>query len=221
MDAKAQRIAASGLVAVAVIIAAGFFVRSCWNAPASSVDRVANAANRLVGNIVQHCKDTLNATPIVTITEQVVVQTPKGIAELATASSDVVVDYRYEGTWYGSHKTMDLRGRYKAKAGFDVSTNFVVLVQKDPLCVTVQIPEPQLLSCEMITNEVIDSADGWWNKLTPADQAEAVNAMQRKARLEAQRSGIIESARQEFEKRIKSTPGLEAVPVKFQYVNKR
>jgi hypothetical protein len=217
MDAQVQKRLATGLVLVAVIIALTFALTRCIKAPMEGV--VDNGA-KFVDRLIQSCEKLFNATPIVTVNERVVVSAPTGIAELDTAKQIIVVDHIYENTWLGSTKTLTLRGTYCVKAGFNLETNFNICIAQDSHQVTgvrVEMPPPQVLSCEMLNHEVVGSDNGWWNKLSPKDQEEAVNAMQKEASREAQKQGLLNAATQEFEKKIRTIPELRKALITFQY----
>jgi hypothetical protein len=159
----------------------------------------------------------VHAKPTVTVTNKVVVQETKPIAELAMASKVLTVESSFTHEWLGSTKTLALNGEFLAKAGFDLNTGFQVNVQDQPRRVQIILPPPKLLSCEMTTAGTVSEENGWWNKISSADRDTDWNGLRDEARREAAVSSVILDARHEIEARLRAIPELTNVPVEFFY----
>jgi len=110
------------------------------------------------------------------------------VLELATVRREFAHDYEWEHQWLGSTKRLHLRGRFAAKAGYDLNENFYFEIDSNNLQVEVSLPEPRVLGVEMI-NYRAEEEEGFWNKLSAAEREEAVNALLASARAAADRDG--------------------------------
>ena len=171
----------------------------------------------LASNVARGMKEILNFTPQVRINEHVVIEQSVPVAELATISRDLSVDYTWSHEWLGSTKTLALRGTFTAKAGFDLHEPFSVDIQKFPLKVRATMPAPKILSVQMNTYNVLRDEDGWWNKISPGDRENAVQELQRVAHDKAQSSGMLDEARLSIEQRIREIVEQNSAPVEFIY----
>ena len=171
----------------------------------------------LASNIAHGMKELLNFTPQVRINEHVVIEQSVPVAELATISRDLSVDYIWSHQWLGSTKTLTLRGTFTAKAGFDLHEPFTVDIQKFPLKVRATMPHPKILSIQMNSYNVVRDEDGWWNKFSASDRENAVQELQRVAREKAENSGILDETRSSVEQRIKEIVERNSATVEFMY----
>ncbi|MEO8168786.1 MAG: DUF4230 domain-containing protein, partial [bacterium] len=161
----------------------------------------------LASNVAHGMKEMLNFTPQVRINEHVVIEQSVPVAELATISRDLSVDYIWSHQWLGSTKTLALRGTFTAKAGFDLHEPFRVDIQRFPLKVHAIMPPPKILSLQMNSYNVLRDEDGWWNKISAGDRESAVQELQRVAREKAEGSGMLNEAQLSIEQRIKEIAG--------------
>lgn len=171
----------------------------------------------LASNVARGMKEILNFTPQVRINEHVVIEQSVPVAELATISRDLSVEYVWSHQWLGSTKTLALRGTFTAKAGFDLHEPFTVDIQKFPLKVRATMPLPKILSLQMNSYNVLRDEDGWWNKISPSDRENAVQELHRVAREKAENSGMLDETRSTVEQRIKEIVERNAATVEFVY----
>ncbi len=104
----------------------------------------------LATSVAHGIRDTFNFTPEVRVNDHVVIEQTIAIAELATVSRDISVEYRWSHEWLGSTKTIALRGSFTAKAGFDLHEPFTIDIKKYPLNVRARMPSPKILSLQML-----------------------------------------------------------------------
>jgi len=154
-------------------------------------------------------------TPRVTINETVIIEQNSPILEVATVSRPLLVDHEWSHTWLGSTKSLHVRGTFTAKAGYDLKKPFEIEITPSPLSVTARLPDPQLLSLEMDSFEVLLDESGWWNRLTEEDRTNAVVALQQIARSKAENSGILEEVRRSAEERIRDLMERNGAEVAF------
>lgn len=146
--------------------------------------------------------------PRVTVNEQVFYEQTSPVLELAVIERDMVVERETEDTWLGSTKRIRVRGKFRVKAGFDLTRPWSARIVGDNAeVVEVQMPPAKLLSVEQQKVEVLTMDDGLWNHMKPADYAEQVNALNVDARLKAGRDGLTAEARKVFAGQIEQKLG--------------
>ncbi len=181
------------------------------------VHETTKAVKEIAQAISQECKAAFNTAPTITINHRVVASESHPIAELATASRTMSVDTTYVSTWLHSTKTISVRGVFVAKAGFDLNQLFKINLQTSPKMVTVTLPNPKILSVEMVSDEITDQQGGVVNWLQPEDHETALRQLTGEAKLAIAKSSIEDAAKAEMEKRIRAIGSLKDVPVKIQY----
>ena len=154
-------------------------------------------------------------TPRVTINETVIIEQNSPILEVATVSRQLFADHEWSHTWLGSTKTLHVRGTFTAKAGYDLKKPFEITITPSPLSVTARLPDPELLSMQMDSFEVLRDENGWWNRLTEEDRTNAVNTLRILARSKAERSGILEEVQRSAEERIREIVEKNGAQVAF------
>lgn len=181
------------------------------------VHETTKAVKEIAQAISQECEAAFNTAPTITINHRVVAAESHPIAELAMASKTMSVDTTYVSTWLHSTKTISVRGVFVAKAGFDLNQLFKINLQTRPEMVTVTLPNPKILSVEMVSDEITDQKGGVVNWLQPEDHETALRQLTGEAKLELEKSSIKDAAKAEMEKRIRAIGALKDVPVKIQY----
>ena len=154
-------------------------------------------------------------TPRVTINETVIIEQNSPILEVATVSRQLFADHEWSHTWLGSTKALRVRGTFTAKAGYDLKKPFEITITPSPLSVTARLPDPELLSMQMDSFEVLRDENGWWNRLTEEDRTNAVNTLRMLARSKAERSGILEEVQRSAEERIREVVEKNGAQVAF------
>ena len=162
----------------------------------SEVRNTAQDALDTANNAMKLFKDAVNLTPQVRISSYVATQQTTDILELSTVKKQFPIVYTYSNTWLGSEKRLVLTGQYTVKAGFDLRDDFVLEIDAKTQVVHARFPQPKILSVQMDTHEpdVRQTDNGWWNKLSRQDQADAVNQMNAEARRNAEQMGILNEA---------------------------
>lgn len=188
-----------------------------------AVDVAREGADALLDvgqDLAQRLADNLGVTPKVTVRSDVLVEQSRDVLELTTVERIVRVDHVYVHTWLASTKELRLRGDFRIKAGFDLSKGFEIEIDeipgRDVPRVTVHLPDPEILSLEMLDLRV-EEDEGIWNRIQPAERQQSIRDLQRIARREAERSGIREQARASFERQIQQALLQELAPTRFQF----
>ena len=167
----------------------------------TEVHGTAQDAVDTAANAVKVFKEALGLTPQVKITSIVTTQKTSEILELSTVEKQFPLEYRYSNTWMGSEKTLVLTGRYRAKAGFDLK-DFALEVDEKTLVVHARFPAAKILSLQLDGYDLNQTDNGWWNKLSQQDQADAVNQMGAEARKAAEKMGIRAEARKALQTKL-------------------
>lgn len=178
---------------------------------------IVKTTSEVARSLARDISSTFNFTPQVKIEETVVVEQNTPIAELATVEREMMVEYSWSHQWLGSTKTIRLRGAFTAKAGFDLTRPFSIIISDSPLRVKARMPPAELLSLQMNTYEVLEDESGWWNRISDDDRENAVRELQRVARAKAETSGILLDARTSIEQRIREIVERNGAAVEFDY----
>lgn len=148
-------------------------------------------------------RSVFNFTPRVSINQTIVIEQTTPILEVATVSRDLFIDHTWQHTWLGSTKTIQLRGVFTAKAGFDLREPFSINIERDPLRVEAMVPPPRLLSIEMKDYAIVRDESGWWNSVSAEDREDAVRDMRAEAIDQATHSGLLEESAMTVRDRIR------------------
>lgn len=188
-----------------------------------AVDVAREGADALLDvgeDLAQRLADGLGVTPKITVRSDVVVEQSRDVLELATVERIARVNHVYVHTWLGSTKELRLRGDFRVKAGFDLSQGFEIDIDevpgRDAPRVSVRLPDPEILSLEMIDLRV-EEDEGIWNRVQPAERQQSIRDLQRLARREAERAGILDQARDSFQRQIQSALLEELAPTRFEF----
>jgi len=122
------------------------------------------------------------------------------IKELATVERDVESVVKYEATFLGQKKLLILKGKFKAKAGFDLAEAGDLLIENGEI--TGELPKAKILSVEMVNYEVFHSQDRAFNKLTPEDQEAATKSLLSQAKEDAEQSDLKFQAERRLNERL-------------------
>ena len=220
-----NRLAAFAIIVAVLVVAFHYLLKELGKAARGLAELPSHALIGAPGNeLLQFCErlagdmdKLLHAKPTVTITNRVVIQETKPIAELAMAEKGLTVQSSYTHEWLGSIKTLTLSGDFLAKAGFDLNSGFRVNVQLNPRRIQIVLPPPKLLSCEMTNAGTVSEENGWWNRISAADRDADWTSLREEAHRQAAVSSVIMDARKEIETRLRSIPELRDVPVEFIY----
>jgi hypothetical protein len=174
----------AGILLVVLTLCLAWLMRSCARLPGEAVRATGEPAVELGRRIVDGLARRLQLRPEVRVGRETVLAAETALAELATVRREFAHEYVWEHQWLGSTKRLRLRGNFAAKAGFDLHENFHVGIDPQSLRVQAVLPPPRLLGVEMLSYDA-EEEDGFWNKLTPAEREEAVNALIASARATA------------------------------------
>jgi hypothetical protein len=202
-------ILAVGFVIVAIILAGTYAYHRLLKTPEEVARDVAK-------EVASGIKEFFNVTPRVTVNQVVVIHESYPSFELATVTRETTATYEYRNQWFGSQKAITIKGRFRIKAGFDLSQSSALEVQSNPLKIVAQFPNPKILSVEMLSQEIEKSENGYWNRLKPEDQKEALDELMRTAKAQGG-AGINTEAKKNLEEKLRSLADQKKTPIEFQY----
>jgi len=169
------------IVLIVLTLCATWLMRSCARMPGEAAQAAAEPAVELAKRIVDGISRRLQFRPEVRINRETVLQRDTALLELVTVQREFVHEYEWEHQWLGSTKRLRLRGKFAAKAGFDLNDEFYLELDPDSGQVELFFPEPRLLGVEMTGYEA-EEEEGYWNKLGAEEREQAVNALLASAR---------------------------------------
>jgi hypothetical protein len=187
---------ALSLTLVLLLLATAFLIDRVASLPARAVHSAANQAEIEVAKVRDAFIELFRMQPKIRLRENVVLDQTATTPELAVVSRDVEVTRDAMQTWWGSTKTIRMRGVYRVKAGFDLSHEFQVQIEESEIAVGV--PRAKILSVEPISMNIEELRDGLWNKIQASDIEREANTMPEIAR--AKSDLLPEEAEQTFKR---------------------
>lgn len=173
------------------------------------------APAEIAGNVAEGFQEFFNFTPRVTIDQTVVIEQNTPIVEVSTVSRNLFIEDRWEDQWLASTKTVEIRGSFTVKAGFDLKEPFTINISRYGRAIQASLPEPKILSVEMNTYDIIRDENGWWNRVTDQDREGAFYRLRTAAQKAAKDSGILEEARVTAKDRIREIVQRNGSTVEF------
>jgi Protein of unknown function (DUF4230) len=194
---------------VAIILTMVFAYHEFWAVP-------KNTAMDVAQTIVTGIRNAFNFTPKVSVDQTIFVQESVPIFELATVSRTCVINYSYTNEWAGSKKILILKGNFRVKGGFDLKQNSSVNIHSNPLRIDAHFPPPKLLSVELVNYEIEQTQNGYWNRIKPEDQQEAIRGMINTAKLELGKT-VRDDAKKNLEDKLKEIARTRKADITFSY----
>lgn len=167
--------------------------------------------------VVRTLSETLNFKGTMTVNKTVVIHGDRDLTELTIREKNITHTHEMTHRWMGSTKKITLQGRFRGKAGYDFTNRITdptnpwgIDVSEDGKVITASLPGPSLLSVEMTDYKILEDSDGIWNRINKEDRENAVNTLQRGARTELEKSGILDEVDGAFLQQIKDALGHRA-----------
>lgn len=108
-------------------------------------------------------------------------------------------------------KKLIVRGHYTVKGGYRLKNGVSLRMENGkPIA---NFPKPEVLSVELIDYDVLSEDDGWLNKVQPADRAQILRELRSQMRVEAEKSGLLDTVESSLRTRLRDLLGVESVTV--------
>jgi len=167
------------------------------------------------GEVARALKGFFDGT--ITVNKTVFIKGASNMTELAVREKNITYTYELTNSWWGSKKKIVLKGEFRGKAGYDLTDQITdpknpwgIDVSDDGKVITSQMPKPTILSVEMTNYKIVEDSSGLWNKISKDDREKAVNDLQRGARTEMEKTGILDEVDGAFIKQIEDALGHNA-----------
>jgi hypothetical protein len=173
------------------------------------------AANKwydLARNICKDLDDVIHFRPRVTSGGVTLLKESSSIKELSTTERNFEHTYTWETIWLGSTKRIEYKGKFIAKAGYDLTKPFSIDISEDGKTIRAQMPPARINSVEQLKMEVIKDENGLWNKISPQEREQATNALLKDARTNIEKSDILDDADEAFIRQLEDAIRKNAPP---------
>lgn len=108
-------------------------------------------------------------------------------------------------------KRLIVRGHYQVKGGYRLRDGVSLRMENGrPVA---SFPKPEILSVELIDFDVLSEDSGWLNKVQPADRAQILRELREQMRIEAEKSGMLDTVDSTLRTRLRDLLGAESVTV--------
>ena len=172
MPATPRRVLVWGLVAVALLSAAGVGLA-----------------------LVRRTSSALDRTPEPPrITHQIVIERLQTVAKLVASEMTLRDVVTYEQTRYGSTKRALLVVTGKVSAGLDLTRGTDVAIDSASRRITLTLPPAQIVSVDVLNMVTYDQSSGLLNPFRPEDRDIIQRRVRRQLMDAAQQSGILQHA---------------------------
>jgi len=108
-------------------------------------------------------------------------------------------------------KRLIVRGHYQVKAGYRLKPG--ISLRQNGRELIARFPKPEILSVELVDYDVLSEDEGWLNKIQPADRAQILRELRAQMRVDAEKSGMLETVEGSLRTRLRDLMGVENVKV--------
>jgi len=197
-------------IAIAIVVAAltaavyVTFVKGCSDLVGNLKDHVADGGKKslelanqsydLAKRFSTDIDNVIHVRPKVTTGGKTVVEASQSIAEISLVTKPFDHTFYWRSTWLGSTKRIKLKGSFIAKAGYDLTRPFSLDVSEDGQSIRAVVPPAKINSVEQTDVEVLQEENGIWNKISPAERQDAMNALLADARKALDETSLLADA---------------------------
>jgi hypothetical protein len=108
-------------------------------------------------------------------------------------------------------KKLIIRGHYQVKAGYRLKPGISLRVENgQPVA---RFPKPEILSVELVDFDVLNEESGIFNRIQAEDRAQVLRELREQMRLEAVRSGMLETVDITLKTRLRDLLDVDAVEI--------
>ncbi len=202
--------AVGAAIVIGAVTSAGYvaFVKGPSDLGGNVKDGTLDAANKaydLARRIAKDVDGVIHFRPKVTCGGTTVVEASRAITELSTIEKRFGHTHYYESTWLGSTKRIKLKGRFVAKAGYDLTHPFSIDVSEDRQTIRAIMPPAQILSVELTGVDVLQDENGWRNKLSSEERQRGLNSLLAEARKSLGRTSLLSESEASFLAQLEKT----------------
>jgi hypothetical protein len=187
-----------------VVVAVSLLLKTCMDKAAEAPRVARQEIMATARDASAWIKEVFGIIPEVRVREVVVHGQSAPVAELAVIEKTFPLTYQWKQTWMGSTKTLTVEGMWRAKAGFDLFKPFQVSIDPETRQVSADLPPAEILSVELESGPELKGESGWWNRLSDEDRSAVVAEFSRRARAQAQESGLTAEAEAEAARRLQT-----------------
>ncbi|MEO0453977.1 MAG: DUF4230 domain-containing protein [Verrucomicrobiota bacterium] len=191
------------LAFLAILIAAVFLAREAILAPVRLTEKVAQGIDQKLRETGQALQSILQIQPQIIVESVTIQEQVSPIAEFAAAERELNATYKWRQLWLGSEKTIQVKGKFLAKAGFNLKKEVAISYDEATGEVVITLPRAELLSVEALGQVQYIDDDGWWNKVRDQERTAALNAFQALAVQKARESDLLAEAERFVEGELK------------------
>lgn len=191
-SSKAPARALGIAIVIAAIMASAYFM--LVKAPAAAGNKWYELAQKVGKDI----DDVIHFRPRVTSSGITLLKESYSINELSTTERQFEHNHIWETAWLGSTKRIEYKGKFRAKAGYDLTQPFSIDISADGKTIRAHMPSARINSVEQLKMELIKDENGLWNKISPQEREQALNALLQNARTSLEKSDILKEADKAF-----------------------
>jgi hypothetical protein len=204
----------SAALFLGLVIFVGIGVRACLDLPEKLASRTAGGVREGISEVFV---DLLHVRPEVREGTQVVWGQTSARTEVIVAAKKIEVGYDWEHCWMGSRKVIRLTQSYEVKAGFDLAKPFWIELGPTGAEATAHLPNPEILAVTPVGEVSYQDEDGWWNKVTNEDRAEALQALVAEARRRGEQGPLLAEAKEMTGSRLTDLSRAKKIRLQVEY----
>jgi hypothetical protein len=207
---SAAKISWPGALTLVALIVAAVVLFVFWRVeswPGRAAHQTSAELEQLGRDLRATFVEIAHLQPRIKINDRVYLEQTTPTSELVVLTRRMEVEHEMQHTWAGSSKRVKLHGTFLAKAGFDLRQDFSVDVRPDS--VSVQVPHARILGVEQERVEVLEFANGYWNRISGTDVQNELDVLARLAQQKAAEAGLALEAEKSFEKQLQARLNLQ------------
>jgi len=204
----------SAALFLGLVIFVGIGVRACLDLPAKLASRTVGGVREGISEVFV---DLLHVRPEVREGTQVVWGQTSARTEVIVAAKKIEVGYDWEHRWMGSRKVIRLTQSYEVKAGFDLAKPFWIELGPTGAEAIAHLPNPEILAVTPVGEVSYQDEDGWWNKVTNEDRAEALQALVAEARKQGEQGPLLDEAKEMTGSRLTDLSRAKKIRLQVEY----
>jgi hypothetical protein len=131
----------------------------------------------------------------------------KDIAELAVVQRRIICTTKYDASWLGSGATVIVQGTFTVKAGYDLNEGYLLTFDEHGKAISVQLPEPKILSITTESQKVLFASEGIIKKIPPKEMETVFAQNLEQAKREANDLGLLADAQSRIKDRLNDLLG--------------
>lgn len=194
---------------VAILTIAWFAIRTVERATGGATSSLTQGLDKVLGAITSSNTRIVEGRAEIVETSSVTelaLMEVKMNATRSFESENYVLKYLPAGT-----KQLIVRGNYRVTAGYKLIPGVSLRIENGiPVA---HFPKPSILAVELLDFQILSEKGGWANSVNAEDRAQVMRELRQQMRIEAEKSGVLDTVDSTLRTRLKDLLGTKDVRI--------